>query len=436
MTKRWLGVLAAALVIASAGCSGTSKGGGTAAAPSDPAKVSGDITVLTQRTDMVADGTLDKYAAEFNKTYPNVKVKFQGLTDYEGEVKIRMNTEDYGDVLLIPAAVKKDDWPKFFAALGDAKDLDAKYRFISFGSLNGKVYGLANNGNANGLVYNKAVWAKAGVTTWPKTPDEFIAALQAIKSKTDAVPLYTNYHDKWPLTAWNSYVGEVTCDVNANDKLATSNAPWTAGQDLYVIDSLQYNVVKNKLVEADPTTTNWEASKGQIATGKIATMALGSWSVSQFQAAATKAGQDPKNIGVLPFPTQVDGKYCVTVAPDYQQAVSIHSKHPAAARAWLDWFTDKSGYAESQGSLPTLKAATMPETIKPYTDAGAKFIEMTQDKAAVVNNIDNASEIGLSKPDYHQKIVDLGRGTAPGTLDAYFADLNKKWAAAVKTAGS
>ena len=39
------------------------------------------------------------------------------ITDYEGEVKIRMNSDEYGDVLLIPQVVAKADYPKFFAPL-------------------------------------------------------------------------------------------------------------------------------------------------------------------------------------------------------------------------------------------------------------------------------------------------------------------------------
>ena len=68
--------------------------GADAAAPYDPSKVSGTIKVLTVRTDLVQDGTLKKYAAEFRKTYPKVKVEFEGITDYEAEVKIRMNAEE------------------------------------------------------------------------------------------------------------------------------------------------------------------------------------------------------------------------------------------------------------------------------------------------------------------------------------------------------
>src|SRR3954453_16295931 len=166
------GLLAAALMLSLGGCSRGGRTGGSAAAPADPAKVSGDITVLTHKTDLAADGTLDKYAAEFNKIYPNVHVKFEAISDYENDVKIRLNSTNYGDVLMIPAAVPVPDYPKFFAPLGAPAELSQKYRFIDKGTYNGQVYGVAINGNATGIVYNKAVWQQAGITQWPTTTDQ------------------------------------------------------------------------------------------------------------------------------------------------------------------------------------------------------------------------------------------------------------------------
>src|SRR3954451_21816793 len=130
MKKRSVALLGVALLLTVAGCSGGGSTGGSAAAPADPAKVSGDITVLTHKTDLAADGTLDKYAAEFNKIYPNVHVKFEAISDYENDVKIRLNSTNYGDVLMIPGAVPVPDYPKFFAPLGASAELSQKYRFI------------------------------------------------------------------------------------------------------------------------------------------------------------------------------------------------------------------------------------------------------------------------------------------------------------------
>ncbi|MFF9110963.1 ABC transporter substrate-binding protein [Streptomyces sp. NPDC014805] len=437
-TKRtFTGAFMATAILTVAGCGGGGTASGeTAKAPADPADASGTIKVLTARTDLVQNGTMARYAAEFNKTYPKVTVKFEALTDYEGEVKIRMNTEDYGDVLMIPAAVAKNDYPKFFAPLGTTAELSAKYRFSDKTDVGGKVYGIAQFGTANGFVYNKAVWKKAGVTKWPASPEEFLADLQAVKAKTDALPYYTNFKDGWPLTSWSNNIGSVTCDAEANDKLAGAVSPWKEGSELRTIDSLLYGIVKGGLSEKDPSTTNWEASKGMIAQGKVATMQLGSWAITQMQDAARKAGRNPADIGFMPFPVQKAGKYCAVLASDYQQAVNVHSSHKAAARAWIAWFTDKSGYSAKEGAVPAVKSAPMPSTLKDFTDNDVSFVERSEAKTGQVNTIDNAAEIGLNKPDYRQKLIDLARGAQKGSLGDYFADLDKRWDEAAGTVGS
>ncbi|MFD8817880.1 extracellular solute-binding protein [Streptomyces sp. NPDC059627] len=437
MNRRTLAALATGTALLLAGCTGT--GGSTKAAdakaPDDPSKATGTITVLTQRTDLVQDGTMKRYAAAFNRVYPKVKVEFQALTDYETEVKIRMNTENYGDVLMIPGVIKKSDYPKFFASLGSETELARKYRFTGFTAVGGKVYGQSPIGVMPGFVYNKRVWKQAGVTGWPATPAEFIADLKAIKAKTAATPYYTNYAAQWPLTSWTSVNGSVHCDPQATTKLAEGD-PWAAGADLRVGDTVLYDIVHDGLAENDPTTTNWEASKAQLAKGQIATQWLGTWAIVQFQDAAKKAGVDPDDIGFMPFPAQTDGKFCAVVGPDYNQAVNIHSAHKAAARAWIDWFTDKSGYDKDNLAISPLKGAALPAVLGPYEDAGVKLIELDDTAGARVKLIDSASEVGINAPDYRQKLVDLARGARGGTLDGFLDDLGSKWTAAEKTAGT
>jgi raffinose/stachyose/melibiose transport system substrate-binding protein len=428
--------LAAALALVGTACS-SSSGGGNAApatAASDPASVSGDITVLTNRTDLIGDGTMKKYAAEFEKAYPKVDVKFQGLTDYEGEVKIRMNTSNYGDVLLIPAAVARTDYPEFFAPLGDSADLTSTYDFVDSGTVDGKVYGLVSFASANGFVYNKKVWRQAGVTSWPTTPAQFLDDLEQIKEKTGATPYYTNYKDGWPLTAWTNVVGSATCDPEANDKLATGD-PWKAGSDLRTGDTLLYDIVHARLAEDDPTTTNWESSKNLLATGKAATMWLGTWSVPQMQQAAEKAGVDPSEIGYMPFPAKVGGAYCSVEAPDYKYAVNIHSSHKAAARAWIDWVLNKSGFATSVSGISPVKGSALPDILKPFSAAGARMVIESQAKTQQVNDIDKAAEVGLQTPDYRQKLIDAARGAGGGSLDSILSDLSGKWKSGQRTAG-
>ncbi|MES1170432.1 MAG: ABC transporter substrate-binding protein, partial [Leifsonia sp.] len=283
-----LAALAAVATIAAlSGCAGG--GGGTASdANSITGKPTGNIKVLTQRTDIV-DTVFQTYKKEFEKAYPGVTVTFQAITDYEGDVATMLNTKNYGDVLLIPNSVGRDQLADYFVPLGSVKDLSKTYRFIQEQSFDNKGYGIAITGNAQGILYNKKVWAAAGLTDLPKTPDEFVADLKQIKSNTDATPLYTNYKDGWPMSQWEGNRG-ILGDPNVSNELTTDTSPWAADKYHGIVDGLLYDVVHDGLTEADPTTTDWEGSKGLLGSGKVGTMVLGSWAITQFQDAAVKAG--------------------------------------------------------------------------------------------------------------------------------------------------
>lgn len=420
MKKPLIGLLALSLALAGCGKADTN----------DSGKIAGEITVLTQRTDIV-NTVFQDYKKKFEAKYPGTTVKFEAITDYEGEVRVRMNTKNYGDVLLIPNSVNADQLPAFFEPLGSVDELKDKYRFVrTEQTYNGKVYGLAITGNAQGYVLNKKVWAQAGITEPPKTPEDFLAALKAIKEKTSAIPLYTNYKDGWPLGQWEGARGTISGDPDAAVKLGHDDAPWTAGKEHFVIDSLLYDAVKGGYTEPDPTTTNWEQSKGLLGTGKIATMMLGSWSIVQMQQAATSKD----DIGYWPFPYQTGGKFHTVVGGDYKNAINVNSKNKATARAWIDWFADESNYATDQGGVATLKSAAMPATLADLTKAQTEFIEFNpapKGEEGRPDKIGNAAEIALYDGKYRQAIVDAARGAKGQSKDQIFADLNKKWSTAL-----
>jgi len=408
------------------------------ASTSTAADISGNITVLTNRTDIVDTVFNAKYVPAFNKIYPNVKVTFNALKDYEGETKIRMNTTDYGDVLLIPNAIKPNQLASYFTPIGTTADLSKTYRLSTEQSFMGTSYGLPVVVNANGIVYNKKVWDAAGITTLPKTTDEFLADLQTIKDKNATTknfvaPYYTNYKDGWPLTQWQGNAGEVTGNKNFNISMYSNDAPWTAGQDNYVIYKLVYDIVNKKLAERDPTTTDWESSKGLLANGSVSAMALGSWAIVQMQQAAVTAGGSADDIHYMPFPSQTAGKFTSNIGGDYKIAINKNSKNQDAAKAWLFWFEDQSGFAFEQGGIPPRLDGKNPTQMADFDAAGVMLQEQTPatpGNEAWLGMIQDSSKIQLYNQDWVQRIVDAARGQTKETLDAIFKDLNTKWAKA------
>ena len=420
MKKRIVALLCATSLLAA--CSG----GGGGEAGSD-GKIEGEITVLTNRTDLV-DTVFAEYKAQFEQKYPGTTVKFEAMTDYEGEVTTRMSTDDYGDVLLIPNSIAPKDLPDFFEPLGPVAELAGTYRFVeSEQAFDGQSYGIAITGNAQGIAYNNAVWAAAGLTDLPTTPEEFVSDLEAVAAATDAIPLYTNYADGWPLTQWEGNRGSVSADPEAVNILVGLDAPWAEDEEHYVLDSLLWDVVANGLTEPDPLTTNWEQSKADLASGKIATMVLGSWAIAQLQEAA----ENPEDIGYMPFPVQVDGAFHSTTGGDYKNGINVNSDNKATARAWIEWFAQESGYATAQGGLSPLIDGPMPASLSEFETLGVQYVEIappTEGLEGVVNDIDTQAEIGLFNPDYRQRIVDAARGASGETKDEIFADLNSRWA--------
>ena len=422
-------VLAAALLLA--GC-------GTTGSPAASEKIEGDITVLTNRTDLV-DTVFQDYKKAFEAKYPDVTVTFEAITAYEDEMPTRMNTEEYGDVALIPTSVTKDQLPNYFEPLGTVDELKKKYLFVEAEqSFEGNSYGIAITGNAQGYVYNTKVWAEAGITEAPTTPDEFLAALQAIKDSTDAVPLYTNYKDGWPLSKWTDERGFSEVGGNIANQTTEIDAPWSEGEEYFILDSILYDAVAGGLTEADPTTTNWENSKTLIGSGEVATMVLGSWAIPQMQQAAVDAGGAAEDIGYYPFPYQFDGKFHSPVGGDYKNGINVNSEHKAAARAWIDWFASESGYSTTNDGISPLIGGELPDTLSSFADLGVEFVSTvpaTPGEEGLEAAIYNGAEIDIFGNVYRQKLIDIARGAADGDKDSYFAELNERWAAARSAAG-
>jgi raffinose/stachyose/melibiose transport system substrate-binding protein len=456
MTKRLLApvtVVAAALLFAACSATGASPSAAApttaasvaapsvaapSAAPASAAAVACDsFTILNHRTDLDQSGDWKtKYVDVFAAKYPGIKeIKTESITDYHNIVKTRLAGGDYGDVLVIPNGVNAADYSTYFAPLGSVADLKTKYRFIEeLGSFEGQVYGIAINGNANGILYNKDVFAKAGITDWPKTPDEFLADLKAIKAKVPGVdPLYTNYKAGWPMSQWQPYSVVASADPDFAAKQAHDTSPWDAGKGQYITDKLLYDVVKAGLNEKDPTTTDWEPSKDLVASGKIGVMALGSWAISQMQGRAKAGGFDPANIGYMPFPMQVDGKFQSTVGGDLRLAINKNTKCMDAAKAWVSFFIDESGYAANEAGVPTLVTGAAPAWFKDFQDKGVNiFAENAAPKGeeGLRDKIANDAKIDIWGNVYRQALVDDARGQTHLGMDKIFSDLNKEWATA------
>lgn len=397
------------------------------------------IKFLHCRTDREADGTMEALLAEFNKEYPNITVEAEALTDYAQDALLRLSAGDWGDVMWIPA-IETKELSTYFMPLGSLEDMSQELNFVSSWSYDGISYGIPVWGNAQGIVYNKAVFEAAGITELPKTPDEFITALQAIKDNTDAIPLYTNYAAGWTMGAWDAYLGVVSNgdDTYMNQKFVHTAEPFKNNGDgtgAYALYKILFDAVEQGLIEDDYATTDWEGCKGMINNGEIGTMVLGSWAFSQM----VEAGEHGDDIGYMPFPMTVNGSQYVLAGGDYNYAVNVSSSddNKIASLIFIKWMIEKSDWNYLEGCYSTYKEGKNPEMYSAFdTCIMLTDIPALEGEETLLGEMNAESELSFNAGGDMkvQRIVEAA-STGSESFDDIMSDWTSAWNDAQESLG-
>lgn len=395
--------------------------GKTESQSADKNEISGTITFLTNRTDMIGE-KYDDYAKRFNEKYPDAHVEFEAVTDLDKTTKIRVGSGEFPDVVLIPT-IPNSDLPKYFTPLDDL-GLNDRIYFKDYKSFENKVYGISVGATTTGILYNKKAFADAGITTVPQTLDEFYAAADKLKA-AGKVALASNFKDQWTLYPWSSEIPTaIAGDANLNNNRLQSDAPYQLDNPYGQSMSIIRNMYEKGYLEPDINSTNWEQSKKDIASGKFAMYVIGNWAIPQ----VIESGTDSVNIGYFPFPYDNSGKHNVTLAPDWAYGVNKNSEHPATAKAFVKWMLEDSGFDDFAGFIPVLKDKKPAVTqLTEFNSFKPKYLEAVSDDPKVTAIVNKAQ---ITKEAFVQEFV---LASDPQTIiDKY----NAAWANAKKSLGN
>lgn len=399
------------------------------------------ITMFNHRTDLDSADyngkTWSEYLSDFNEMYPNITVEITTDTNYADDALTHLQSGDYETIMGIPA-VDKADLSTYFMSYGDIDTMKDQVNYANTWEYGKEVYGVPSTATTQGIVYNKKVFEEAGITELPKTPEEFIAALQKIKDNTDAIPLYTNYAAEWTMGAWDAYIGNnATGDVTyINQKLIHTQDPFKDyGDDThaYAVYKILYDAVADGLIEDDYTTTDWDGCKGMINNGEIGCMVLGSWAYPQMEA----AGDNGADIGYMAFPISIDGEQYASAGADYSYGINVNASNDEkqAALIFVKWLTEESGYSYNEDGLPVQAGST--ETKLSFD--GVTFLEdepALEGEEDYLNELNSDSELNINNGG-NSKIMELIEHAANGdkTFDEIMADWNAAWTNAQESAG-
>jgi multiple sugar transport system substrate-binding protein len=385
MKRICLLIVTSALIVAGCGGSGGSgSGGGSTSGGSSGAHV--NITVWDGYTDQESTA-IKALVKQFNATHPNITVtrQFYGNSDYALQ-----------KVLAAIAGGKPPDisylygsWAANIATnpttvnLGPYLQKDPSWNWNDFwqaarnvATVNGKIIGVPALIDNLALVYNKRLFARAGIpaptANWTWTDFENAAIKLTDTSKKQFGWAYVN--DASEDTVWRFWAmlwqagGSI---LSPDGKQAAFDSP--AG--VKALTMLQ-TLAKHNSIYLDDGSDNYP---GVFTSGHIGMLWTGPWDLSQID-----TGKQPYGVQILPG----DQNHQTISGPDNWVVFKNGSARVNAAVEFLKWFTSPAidlKWAMMTGDLPIRQSATKQPGYK-------AFVKKYPGIGVWVQNLSNATQ--------------------------------------------
>ena len=357
------------------------------------------------------------YSPELTDQYNDMAKEYQAETgntlditvlqsDYPTVLRAKLNSGDIPDVFMSSAYADNTTYKDYVYDLtGEDFMKMLEPTALTGVTVNGRVTGYPFLVQSHSFIYNKKIFADAGITTLPRTIREYTAVAQKLQAK-GIQPFATGYKEWWvlPQTAWqvlapikDSFGGDYARFV---DKLNSGALKFKDIKEMSnVFDVL--DLIK-KYGGPKPMESDFNDQCSALATGKVAMIHQGNWAEDSIRKTTPDVdigfllgpvGNSPQKAGIM-----FDSNQTIRIAKDGQNL--------KAAVAWLRWLTT-SDYGKKW----------IPDKIKqlsPIIGAKASTAELAQATVALLGK--EGPELFLVLPEVPQRSRAGTGAHSPGLL--------------------
>ncbi|TVX88110.1 extracellular solute-binding protein [Paenibacillus agilis] len=332
----------------------------------------------------IADA-MQRMKAEFEKEHPNIKLNIQavgGGADYSAALKAKFAANDAPDIFNNGGFQEMETWMEHLEDLSAepwAKDV------IPFAkepmTKDGKLYGQPMNLEGYGFIYNKDLFAKAGITELPKTLSQLEDAAKKLQA-AGITPFANGYQEWWILGIHNLNVAFAhQPDPNAFIKGLKDGSAKMTGNKVFQ-DWTKMLDLTVKYGNKNPLTTDYNTQVTLFAKGETAMMQQGNWTQVQIDGI-----NKDLNLGVLPMPIDEDAvkndKLLVGVPNNW--VINKNSKVKEEAKIFLNWLvsseTGKKYITKEFKFIPAF--STITATAEDLGDIAADVMKYSQENKAL-----------------------------------------------------
>lgn len=382
-----MGVLMSAAALVATACSNGESSSTNSTTTTTAATSSSSATALP-KLDGQAFSVLGPWTKDEQSTFQKVLDNFNTKTGAKGtftsggdDVPTILGTKVAGGappdvaVLASPGAVEK------FAKGGSLKPANPEVQaavaanygplWTKLGSVDGKLYGVyADASNKSTVWYNTKAFETAGISSEPKTWDEFLKTAKTLADSGVKVPISVGGGDGWTLTDWFENVYIRSAGLDNYDKLTKHQIPWTDASVTKALTTLK-QVFGDKALIGDPATALQTSFTQSVANtfkpdAPSAIVYEASFVATQIKQEVpnAKVGTDAKYFAFPAIdnskPTVVGGGDAVVAFTDNpaSQAFLQYIASPEAAKLMVS--SEGSGFVSANKSL---KAADYPNEV-------------------------------------------------------------------------
>lgn len=345
MKRKLLGILAVVTLIGTMGVN---------VSAGESEQLEGSLTIYTNCVGVQAD-IIKELNEEFMKENPGVESEVVAPgADYENIMKVKMASKDMPDIFCTHgwANVRYVD---FLLPLNDmewADSIEPTFKEL-ISDDNGNLLVLPVDQNKWGLVYNKEVLEECGVEVPLKNIDDFMNALEQIKtaSNGEIIPMHIAGGDSWPIGQIFDQLATpafTTAEDNDQEALLDGSFDWNKWTDFVSVIQSMYD---KGYFNSDIFTAKYADSAEAFATGKAAFCWYGNSIVDE----ARKINPDVQ-AGLQPLPAWYEDDD-MSFLNGEQTAFGIwkDSENIDIAKAWLDFMARGENikkFCESESMLP------------------------------------------------------------------------------------
>jgi len=320
-----------------------------------------------------AKGSFDALIQKFNESQSDITVVQVNPPDAETVLKTRVVKDDIPDIVGMGAT----DTYSLLAQSGIFMDMtgspllsriDETYvQMLKDVSGMEEVIGIPYSTNANGVMYNKEIFSKLGLSV-PHTWDELLATAQKAKDG-GTIPFYFTYKDDWqtvlPFNALASNLEGIEFYLDRREGKVTF--------------ADRYREIAEKQLElmeyghGDNFGKNYADGNRAFARGESAMYIQGTWAISEIRKANPQAP-----IGFFPLPTGNDPESNKLISGvDTLLAVAEESKHKEEALRFIEFLLEPENskqYISEQTLFSTVQGVTQDDPavaeLLPYLERG------------------------------------------------------------------